>query len=218
MGNVDAGKSSLIGVLKSGVLDNGRGSSRQLVMKHQHEIETGRTTSPNTHVVGFNEDGSLLQGRSASPKDAARLVTLLDVAGHEKYLENTIHGISRGMIEYALVLVNARQGPTQMTVHHLNLAASLGIPIAIVITKVDGCPDEVLKHTKQLVVQQIKAASVGKSPFAIRSEKDIDTVACKLDSLAPILLVSSVTGEGLAMLGKLLISLPKRRRHMVRSC
>jgi len=213
MGNVDAGKSSLIGVLKSGILDDGRGSSRLLVMRHRHELETGRTTSPTSHVVGFDKDGSILTGNCTVPEDAHRLVTLLDVAGHEKYLKNTIQGVSQGMIDYALVLVNARQEPTHMTVHHINLAASLGIPVAIVVTKVDGCPDEVLKHTKQQVAQLVKSGTVGKAPFAVRSEKDIDTVAYRLDNLAPILFVSSVTGEGLSLLGKLLASLPKRRHH-----
>ena len=36
-GPVDAGKSSLIGVLTSGELDNGRGFARNKVLKHQHE-------------------------------------------------------------------------------------------------------------------------------------------------------------------------------------
>jgi GTPase len=138
MGNVDAGKSTLIGTLKSNVLDNGRGSSRQLVMKHRHELETGRTSSPITHLVGFNEDGSICVGRSLFPKDAHRVVSLLDVAGHEKYLKNTIQAMSQGMIDHALVLVNARKEPNQMTVHHLNLASSLGIPIIMVMTKVSA--------------------------------------------------------------------------------
>lgn len=207
MGNVDAGKSSLIGVLKSGVLDDGRGSSRQLVMKHRHEIETGRTSDPITHNVGFDESGC-----SSPTREAHRVVTLLDVAGHDKYLKNTISGISQGMLDYALVLVNARQGPTHMTVHHINLVASIGIPVVVVLTKVDGCPVDVLKHTTKQVNQLVK--SVGKAPFAIRTEKDIGTVAYRLDSLTPILSVSSMTGEGLALLGKLLVSLPKRRQHM----
>ena len=37
IGNVDAGKSSLIGVLTKGVLDNGRGKSRSMVMQFKHE-------------------------------------------------------------------------------------------------------------------------------------------------------------------------------------
>ncbi len=50
-GNVDAGKSTLLGVLTHGVLDDGRGVARQKLFRHKHEIETGRTSSVGN--VGF---------------------------------------------------------------------------------------------------------------------------------------------------------------------
>ena len=43
VGNVDAGKSTLLGVLTHGELDNGRGLARQRLFRHKHEAETGRT-------------------------------------------------------------------------------------------------------------------------------------------------------------------------------
>ena len=62
-GNVDAGKSSLLGVLTKGRLDDGRGrvrlclfemrilasldtmQARIALLRHKHELETGRTSS-----------------------------------------------------------------------------------------------------------------------------------------------------------------------------
>ena len=44
-GPVDAGKSSLIGVLTSRKLDDGRGSARSKVLKHKHELDSGRTSN-----------------------------------------------------------------------------------------------------------------------------------------------------------------------------
>ncbi|CAF3392206.1 unnamed protein product [Rotaria sp. Silwood2] len=44
-GNVDAGKSTLLGVLTHGMLDDGRGIARQKLFRHKHEAETGRTSS-----------------------------------------------------------------------------------------------------------------------------------------------------------------------------
>ncbi len=41
VGNVDSGKSTLVGVLTKGILDNGRGSSREKVFNYAHEAETG---------------------------------------------------------------------------------------------------------------------------------------------------------------------------------
>ena len=44
-GPVDAGKSSLVGVLTTGELDDGKGKARNKILVHQHERETGRTSN-----------------------------------------------------------------------------------------------------------------------------------------------------------------------------
>lgn len=63
-GSVDAGKSSLVGVLTHGIdgrplLDNGCGSARMNVFQHKHEIETGRTSSLSQQMLGYDEEGML---------------------------------------------------------------------------------------------------------------------------------------------------------------
>ena len=45
VGNVDSGKSTTLGVLTRGGLDDGRGKARVGLFRHKHEIETGRTSS-----------------------------------------------------------------------------------------------------------------------------------------------------------------------------
>lgn len=64
-GSVDAGKSSLVGVLTHGMdgrplLDNGSGSARMNVFQHKHEIETGRTSSLSQQMLGYDEEGKVL--------------------------------------------------------------------------------------------------------------------------------------------------------------
>ncbi len=61
----------------------------------------------------------------------------------------------------------------------------------------------------------LRSAEVGLKPFTIRSNEDIDTVMTKISNtmLTPILPLSSVTGEGVDTLQKLLAGLPRRRRH-----
>ncbi len=51
IGNVDSGKSTLVGVLTRSVLDDGRGSARSKVFKHGHEEATGRTSSIGQHTL-----------------------------------------------------------------------------------------------------------------------------------------------------------------------
>ena len=100
VGNVDAGKSTMIGTLTSSLLDDGRGSSRTSIMKHRHEIESGRTSTTSTHLMGFRSTGEAIAGRDSVratrrkseeevARESYRIVTLMDLAGHEKYLKTT---------------------------------------------------------------------------------------------------------------------------------
>lgn len=45
IGNVDSGKSTLVGVLSKGINDDGRGLARSLVFNYAHEHANGRTSS-----------------------------------------------------------------------------------------------------------------------------------------------------------------------------
>ena len=49
IGNVDSGKSTLVGVLTRAMLDDGRGLARSKVFVHGHEEATGRTSSIGQH-------------------------------------------------------------------------------------------------------------------------------------------------------------------------
>jgi GTPase len=60
VGNVDSGKSTSLGVLTKGVLDDGRGKARVNLFKHKHEIESGRTSSIGYEIMGFDELGRVI--------------------------------------------------------------------------------------------------------------------------------------------------------------
>jgi elongation factor 1-alpha len=224
VGNVDAGKSTLIGTLTTSCLDDGRGKSRTSIMKHRHEIESGRTSTATTHLMGFRSTGEPIAGRDQVramkrksedeiARESYRVITLMDLAGHEKYLKTTIHGVSSGFADHALILVNARHPPTHMTQHHLNLCCSFGIPVIVVFTKIDGCPEHAFKVSKEEVVKMLRSPEVARKPYVVRNEEGIAMVTDKLHTLAPMIETSCVSGEGIELLQKLLFSLPKRRRH-----
>jgi len=65
VGNVDAGKSTLLGVLTHCELDNGRGYSRQKLFRHKHEVESGRTSSVGNEILGFSSDGTVVNKPTA---------------------------------------------------------------------------------------------------------------------------------------------------------
>jgi GTPase len=58
VGNVDSGKSTTLGVLTRGVLDDGRGRARVGLFRHKHELETGRTSSVGMEILGFAPSGN----------------------------------------------------------------------------------------------------------------------------------------------------------------
>lgn len=60
VGNVDAGKSTLLGVLTKDMLDDGRGKARVNLFKHKHEIESGRTSSIGLEIMGFDAEGQVI--------------------------------------------------------------------------------------------------------------------------------------------------------------
>ena len=74
-GSVDSGKSSYLGVITHGELDDGSGSARAKVAKHPHEVSLGKTSDISVNYLRINENKELV---------------LVDVCGHEKYLKTTI--------------------------------------------------------------------------------------------------------------------------------
>ena len=102
VGNVDAGKSTLVGVLTGPLsfLDDGRGLARSRVLRHKHEAETGRTSSiAEDQHMRLNTKGLSLaaerhQKAVADAAETAKVVSFIDLAGHERYLRTTVYGLT----------------------------------------------------------------------------------------------------------------------------
>lgn len=61
LGNMEAGKSTLLGVLTQGELDNGRGKARLNLFRHLHEIQSGHTSSISLEIMGFTPLGEVMK-------------------------------------------------------------------------------------------------------------------------------------------------------------
>jgi GTPase len=77
-------------------------------------------------------------------KDTHKLVNLIDLCGHEKYLKTTMLGMVGMIPDYILIVVGANFGLSRMTKEHLGIALALEIPFFIVMTKIDLVPADVL--------------------------------------------------------------------------
>ncbi|KAM8859545.1 GTP-binding protein 2 isoform 1-T1 [Spinachia spinachia] len=208
LGNVDSGKSTLLGVLTQGELDNGRGRTRLNLFRHLHEIQTGRTSSISFEILGFNSKGEVVnysESRTAEEicERASKMITFIDLAGHHKYLKTTIFGLTSYCPDFAMLVVSANTGIAGTTREHLGLAMALKVPIFIVISKVDLCTRATVERTVRQLERVLKQPGCNKVPMVVSSTDDAVAAAqqfAQSPSITPIFTLSSVSGESLDLL------------------
>jgi len=216
-GSVDAGKSTLLGVLLTGKHDDGRGSARLNVFNFQHEVKTGRTSSVAQHILGFDENGNTItidddSGHKKTWPEivsiSKKIVTFFDLCGHEKYLKTTITGLTANSPDLTFVLIGGNMNLSKMTKEHIFLCLSLHIPFVIIITKIDMCKDRknVIDETVRDIKTLLKGSGIRRIPYDIHNIEDVILCSKNIHNLTtvPIFYVSSVTGEGIPHLRQFL--------------
>ena len=223
IGNVDSGKSTLVGCLTKGIKDDGRGYARKYVFNYQHETESGRTSSIAEEIIGLKDgkiihSGRLTEKKNISWKEIAsqsdHVITFLDLCGHEKYLKTTMYGISALMPHYAIILIGTNMGVQRMTKEHLGIVVSLGIPFFIVFTKIDIAPKEVKEKTVNHFTSLLRTG-LKKIVLNVKSSTDAEFAAKNIcdGNIVPTFQVSTVSGDGIedlkVFLSKLTPKFPK---------
>ncbi|KAG0268878.1 GTP binding protein [Actinomortierella ambigua] len=164
VGGPDAGKSTLLGRLAHGIADNGRGKARLNMLRHRHEISSGRTSSISHEIIGFDDEGATVNYNTTHIstwqeicESSKKVVTLLDTCGHPRFLKTTIAGLTGHAPDYACLVVDSRVGGVnEMTKEHLALATLLGLPTFVVVTKMDVATHEQLRATVTALMLLIK--------------------------------------------------------------
>ncbi|KAF2084613.1 GTP-binding protein [Saccharata proteae CBS 121410] len=218
VGNVDAGKSTMLGVLVKGGLDDGRGRMRVNLFRHKHEIESGRTSSVGMEIMGFDSKGEVvasnIPGRKLSWEEigrrSAKVISFTDLAGHERYLRTTVFGLLSSEPNYCLLMVAANNGLIGMSKEHLGIAVALNVPIMVIITKIDICPPNILQETITQLTKILKSPGARKIPIFIKNREDCINTATQFVSrrICPIFQVSNVTGESVDLVRTFLNILP----------
>ncbi|KAF4999530.1 hypothetical protein FGRMN_2399 [Fusarium graminum] len=256
-GPTTSGKSSLLGTLSTGTLDNGRGNSRLGLLKHRHEMVTGVTSSIAQELIGY-KDGALLNyshGNIESWVDihdcseGGRLVFVSDSAGHPRYRRTVMRGLmnwaphwiilclaaddteaavkSYGKLPPAQDVLGVAAAGVDLVKAHLTLSLKLGIPLAVVITKMDLASKMSAHSTTNKVLSAIKDG--GRTPKILRPDQkvwrdmgrvpDDDSAKVKellkgisesgnMTDIVPIAFTSAVKGSGIGLLHALLENLP----------
>ncbi|KAI0092948.1 GTP-binding protein 1 [Irpex rosettiformis] len=227
VGNVDSGKSTTLGVLTRGALDDGRGRARVSLFRHKHEIESGRTSSVGMEILGFGPSGDPILPSAASSNDveairhekmswenisiqAAKIISFIDLAGHERYLKTTLYGLTSGAPSCVILIVGGNAGLIGMSKEHLAIALALSVPVVVCITKIDMTPPNKLAETIKQVTKILRSPGCRKTPVFVKSMEtavEVSEVFAK-ERLCPVFQLSNVTGEGLNYLRTFLNLLP----------
>jgi GTPase len=117
-----AGKSSLLGTLTTSTLDNGRGKSRMSLLRHQHEIASGMTSSVTHEILGYSNDSTgsndveIVNLASEhvntwndihSYAQGGRVVLFSDSAGHPRYRRTAVRGLLGWSPHWTLLCIPA---------------------------------------------------------------------------------------------------------------
>lgn len=89
-----------------------------------------------------------------------------------------------------------------MTKEHLGLALALSVPVFVVVTKIDMCPENVLQDTLKLLFRILKSNCCRKVPVLVKTHDEVVLSATNFVSqrLCPIFQVSNVNGLNLDLL------------------
>ncbi|KAI3639798.1 hypothetical protein MIR68_002112 [Amoeboaphelidium protococcarum] len=212
--------STTLGVLTSSDLDDGRGAARVKLFKHKHEIDTGRTSSVGLEIMGFDSTGKQVVkqadnfGRKLTWEEisrrAAKMISFIDLAGHERYLKTTVFGMTGCMPDYVMLMIGSNAGIIGMTKEHLGLALALNVPVFVVITKIDMCPGNILESTTKQLTKILKSSGCRKIPIYINSMSDVisTTKTFVSERVCPIFQISNVSGVGVDLLRSFINLLP----------
>ena len=197
LGSVDSGKSTLIGTLVTETLDDGNGSTRSIVFTHPHERSSGRTS-----------DISYQHLKNEKNK---RIITFVDLAGHESYLKTTVAGLISNHPDFAFICISDKI--TKMTKEHIGLCISTGIPFVLLFTKIDFIPEQI---TTDLInsIRRILAFTKRKM-FQVIKEENIDLCLKNKETMIPFIKMSNKSGANLDMIKYAFSKFPKRKRDYV---
>ncbi|KAI1802237.1 hypothetical protein F4811DRAFT_530571 [Daldinia bambusicola] len=197
IGPTTSGKTTLLGTLSNGTLDNGRGSSRINLLRHRHEVVSGRTSSIAQELIGYddrkifnyNVDNINEWPDIHDRAENGRLVFLLDSAGHPRYQRTTLRALVGWAPHWTILCIPANEdgnptsgvhslsgadgtmgigiAPMDLAMAHLDLCLKLAIPLAMLITKSELGQRALLKEKLNIVFTKIKA--MGRTPKLLTS-------------------------------------------------
>ena len=224
LGLEGTGKSTIIGVLINGVLDDGKGLARQNVLRHKHEIYTGKTSSFSHQILGFDEEGNinnygdlLRPSKSQIVSKSTKIINFYDMAGGNKtFNRTTLPTLSNEYLDYLLFVISANENITRKTENYLSFMYNVDVPVITIINKIDLISEEELKQFvrkyKETILKLNSELNLQKIPKIIKNDEDVELFSRSMDEkeILVTFLVSTLKWDGgLTLFKNFLRSLPK---------
>lgn len=185
------------------------------MFRHLHEIQTGRTSSISHEILGFDSEGNSVDYSTCNTaeeicENATKLLTFIDLAGHQRYLRTTLSGLTGYSPHYVMLVISASSGIVPMTQEHIGYAIALEVPFFIIMTKVDITPKAKLQQTLDSLSKFLANAGSKKVPLLVKNGDDLLSAVSNTpkENVVPIFCVSSVSGTGLTEVKRFLHLLP----------
>ena len=226
LGEEGTGKSTIIGVLINGILDNGDGLARQNVFRHKHEIFSGKTSSFSHQILGFDGEGKLINyGDLLRPSisqivsKSTKIINFYDMAGGNKtFNRTTLSTLSNEYLDYLLFVISAKEDITKNTEDLLAFMYNVDLPVITIINKIDLISNEQLENFvikyKGTINKLNQELNLQKIPIIMKNDKDVELFSRSMDKkeFMIIFLVSALKWEGgLTLFKNYLRSLPKEK-------
>ncbi|KAJ2747631.1 hypothetical protein GGI20_000280 [Coemansia sp. BCRC 34301] len=218
LGDHGAGKSTVLGCLTYGEADDGRGKARLNLLRHRHEVESGRTSSITLGTIGFDAEGQVLNytnNRSAEQifQRSRHVVTFVDTCGYAKHLKTTASAIvGHSPHMFCLTIAADITTVTATTREYLRIAAVLRVPLVVVVTKMDAAIKPQFSAMMHELLGALDTTIPERGKCIVTSEMDSDSLAMDTMSLAvvPIFTTSAVRSVGFSELTAVLA----KSRHL----
>ena len=216
-GHVNHGKSTLIACLITGKKDEGK---HWLYLDTlPHEIKRNLSADIHYALLGFTNSKILTLKNPLDRKErkkivekADKIISFVDLVGHEPWIRTTIRGLVGQNIDYGILVVAADDGVTHITKEHLGIMLAMELPVIICITKIDKVSEERIEEVLDQIDRMLK--NVGKIPLTVKEKNDVDTIIDKLNVVVPIFKTSARTLEGYDLLYYFLNSLKEREKNL----
>ena len=217
-GEESSGKSTTTSVLINNSLDDGKGLMSKKNYKSQHEIQCGKSLYISHLILGFDCNNNPLYDNFFENvfKKSTKFINFYDMGGSDKALKYTLSLISPDYIDYSLIFIDYKTGPTENTKKLFSLNNSMHIPMIGVITMIDLIKDkneEELINFIDKIIKYLMNINPNLKSILIRDKSDILDYIKILNNIGfenyfPIICISNVEGNNIELLKYMISLLP----------